>query len=75
MRTVLTVLAGGIGRRGIFVLVLVLMMLVVLYLLDDLIEKVVEKLVRVLVHDAAEVLIPVAKLVDESTWCNGTLIN
>lgn len=33
-------------------------------LLDDLIEKVVEKLVRVLVHDPAEVLIPLAKLVD-----------
>ncbi len=68
----LTVLAGGIGRRS--VLVLMLMMLVVLYLLDNLIEKVVEKLVRVLVHDAAEVLIPIAKLVDECTWSNGALI-
>jgi hypothetical protein len=52
-----------------------LMMLVVLYLLDDLIEKVVEKLVRVLVHNAAEVLIRIAKLVDECTWCDGTLIS
>ena len=71
----LTVLLGGIGRRGVLVLVLMFMMLVVLYLLDDLIEKVVEELVRVLVHDATEVLIPIAKLVDECTWCNGTLIN
>ncbi len=52
-----------------------LMVLVVLYLLDDLVEKVVEKLVRILVHDATEVLVPIAKLVDESTWCNGTLIS
>jgi hypothetical protein len=51
-----------------------LMMLVVLYFLDNLIEKVVEKLVRVLVHDAAKVLVPIAKLVDECTWCNGTLV-
>jgi hypothetical protein len=69
----LTVLAGNVGRRS--VIVLMLMMLVVLYLLDDLIEKVVEKLVRVLVHDAAEVLVPIAELVDECTWCNGTLIS
>jgi len=74
LKDVLTVLAGGVGRRGVLVLVLVLMVLVVLYLFDDLIEKVVEKLVRVLVHDAAEELIPIAKLVDESTWCNRTLI-
>jgi hypothetical protein len=71
----LTVLAGGIGRRGVLVLVLMLMVLVVLYLLDDLVEKIVEKLVRILVHDATEVLVPIAKLVDESTWCNGTLIS
>jgi hypothetical protein len=70
----LTVLTGGVGR-SVLVLVLMLMMVVVLYLLDDLIEKVVEKLVRVLVHDATEVLVPIAKLVDECTWCNGTLIN
>jgi len=63
----LTVLAGGAGR-GVLVLVL---MLVVLYLLDDTIKKVVEKLVRVFVHDAAEVLIPIAKC----TWCSGTLIS
>jgi hypothetical protein len=75
MRSVLTVLAGYVGRSGVLVLVLVLMVLVVLYLLDDLIEKVVEKLVRVLVHEAAEVLIPVAKLVDKSAWCNGALVN
>jgi hypothetical protein len=48
----LTVLAGGVGRKSVLVLVLVLMMLVVLYLLDDLIEKAVEKLVRILAHDA-----------------------
>ena len=71
----LTVLLGGIGRRRVLVPGLVLMILVVLYLLDDLIEQVVEKLVRVLVHDAAKVLIPITKLVDECTWCNGTLIN
>ena len=70
----LTVLLGGVGSRRVLVLVL-LMMLVVLYFLDDLIEKVVEKLVRVLMHDAAEVLIPIAKLVDECTWCNGTLVS
>ena len=35
-----------------------------LLLLDNLIEKVLEKLVCVLVHDPAEVLIPLAKLVD-----------
>jgi hypothetical protein len=75
MRSVLTVLAGDVGRSGVLVLVLVPMMLVVLYFLDDLIEKVVEKLVRVLVHDAAEVLIPITKFVDECTWCNGTLIS
>lgn len=69
----LTIFAGGVGRRS--VLVLKLMMLVVLYLLDDLVEKVVEKLVRVLVHDAAEVLIPISKLVDKCTRCNGTLIS
>jgi hypothetical protein len=74
-RTVLTVLAGGIGRRGVPFLVLVLMVLVVLYLLDDLVEKVIEKLMCVLVHYATEVLVPVAKFVDESTWCNGTLIS
>jgi hypothetical protein len=74
LKIVLTVLAGGVGGRGVRVLVLVLMVFVVLNLLDDLIEKIVEELVRVLVHDAAEVLIPVAKLVDESTWCNGTLV-
>jgi hypothetical protein len=34
-----------------------------------------EKLVRVLMHDAMEVLIPIAKLVDERTWCNRTLIS
>jgi hypothetical protein len=72
----LTVLAGDVGRRRVLVLVLIFMMLVVPYLLNDLIEKVVEKLVRILVHDAAEVLIPIAKLVDECTsWCNGTLIS
>ncbi len=71
----LTVLARGVGRRGVLVLVLVLMVLVVLYLLDDLVEKVVEELVRVLVHDATEVLIPIAELVDESTRGNGTLIS
>lgn len=71
----LTVLAGGVGGRNVLVLVLKLMMLVVLYLLDDLVEKVVEKLVRVLVHDTAEVLIPIAKLVDECARCNGTLIS
>jgi hypothetical protein len=70
----LTVLAGGVGR-GVPVLVLMSMMVVVLYLLDDLIEEVVEKLVRVLVHDATEVLVRIAKLVDECTWCNGTLIS
>ena len=70
----LTILPGGVGR-SVLVLVLMLMMVVVLYLLNDLVEKVVEKLVRVLVHDAAEVFIPIAKLVDECTWCNGTLIN
>ena len=75
LKYVLTVLAGGVGRGGILVLVLVFMVFVVLYLFDDLIEKVVEKLVRVLVHEAAEVLVPVAKLVDKSTWCNGTLIS
>jgi hypothetical protein len=75
MRSVLTVLAGDVGRSGVLVLVLVPMMLVVLYFLDDLIKKVVEKLVRVLVHETAEVLIPVAKFVDESPWCNGTLIS
>ena len=52
-----------------------LMMLVILYLLDDLIEKVVEKLVRVLVHDAAKVLVPIAKLVNECAWRDSTLIN
>jgi hypothetical protein len=72
---VLTVLAGGVGRRGVLFLAMALVVLVVLHLLDDLIEKVVEKLVRVLVHDAAEMLVPVAKLVDESTGCNGTLIS
>jgi hypothetical protein len=70
----LTLLTGSIGR-SVLVLVLMSMMLIVLYLLDDLIEKVVEKLVRVLVHDAAEVLIPITKFVDECTWCNGTLIS
>jgi hypothetical protein len=71
----LTVLAGDVGRRRVLVLVLIFMMLVVPYLLNDLIEKVVEKLVRILVHDAAEVLIPIAKLVDECTRRNGTLIS
>lgn len=75
VRLKLTVFAGGVGRRSVLVLVLMLMMLVVLYLLDDLVEKVVEKLVRVLVHDAAEVLIPIAELVDECTRCHGTLIS
>jgi hypothetical protein len=42
-----------------------LVILVVPYLLDDLIEKAVEKLVRALLHN----------LVDECTWCNGTLIS
>ena len=51
------------------------MVLVVLYLLNDLIEKVNEKLMCVLVHQATEELVPVAKFVDESTWCNGTLIS
>ena len=51
------------------------MVLVVLYLLDDLIEKVIEELMCVLVHYATKVLVPVAKFVDESTWCNGTLIS
>jgi hypothetical protein len=68
--TVLTVLARGIGG-GVLV---VLMMLIVLDLFDDLIQKVVEKLVRILMHDAAKVFIAIAKLVDEGTWCNGTLI-
>lgn len=30
---------------------------------------------RVLMHDAAEMLIPIAKLVDECTWCNGALVS
>lgn len=51
------------------------MVLVVLYLFDDLIEKVVEKLVGVLVHNTPEVLVPIAKLVDECTRCNGTLVS
>lgn len=41
-----------------------LVMLLVLYLLNDLIEKAAEKLARVSVHDPADVLIPIAKLVD-----------
>lgn len=67
---ILTVVAGDVG--GFFVVLL--MVVVELYLLDDLVEKVVEKLMCVLVHDATEEFISIAKLVDEGTWCNGALI-
>lgn len=70
-RTILTVFARG-GRGG--VLVLILVVLVELYLLDDLIEKIVEKLVRVLVLDAAEELVSIAKLVDKGTRRDDALI-
>jgi hypothetical protein len=69
--TILTVLARGVGGGVLF---FILMMLVELYLLNDLIEKIVEKLVRVLVHDAAEVFISIAQLVDKSTGSNDALI-
>lgn len=71
MGTVLTVFARG-GREGVFVLMLVV--LVELYLLDDLIEKIVEKLVRVLVLDATEEFVSIAKLVDKGTRRNDALI-
>ena len=71
MGTVLTVLARG-GREGVFIVMLVV--LVELYLLHDLIEKIVEKLVRVLVLDAAEEFVSVAKLVDKGTRRNHALI-
>jgi hypothetical protein len=48
--------------------------LVELYLLDDLVEKIVEKFVRVLVHDAAEVFVPIAELVDKGTRGNDALV-
>lgn len=71
MKAVLTVLARGVGGA---VFILLLVVLVELCLLDDLIEKIVEKLVRVLVHDAAEVLISIAKLVDKGPGSNDALI-
>jgi hypothetical protein len=49
------------------------MVLVELYLLENLIEKRVEEFVRVLVHDAAEVFVSIAKLVDKGTRGNDAL--
>jgi hypothetical protein len=71
MGIVLTVLTRCVGGGILF---LALVVFVELYLLDDFIEKVVEKLVRVLVHNAAEVLVSIAKLVDKSTRGHDALV-